>query len=490
MIKRRDSKALKTLLVAAAAGVTASLLSGCGVLSLNRPIEKDEGTTAVEETTAYYDLDVVEHDFSNEVDRYLKDISGTDYGGAVVKIVTVKGDLVVPDENTSTVMQKELEERNGAVEENLNVTIISEEKDGETMLEELKIAVKAGDYYADAVIYHQDMMGTLAIAGAISNMKSLPDFETDSGYYYPSAVAAGTGGDAVYGVAGPASLNADGLPCVYFNKSLIAAAGLESPYALVDRGEWTIDKYIEYMSAVSNLEGGYYGYSAQNTSTYLTDIFFFGCGETLTSSSHGSYPTLTLGSEKTQSVIDKIRDATVNASTTGDALTSIEAFSAGNVLFLVDRVDTMKTIASSSVDWGLLPIPKYSAEQESYFSLAYYKDAAFYGAVPTAPNIALSSDLIACMNVISYGYTTDAYVENASYYYLRDNESIRMMSLVVADPMFDFAYSYANSYNAIPSATYMAVRNAVSEVAPLERYTNMWADQFSNTMYRLFKVGN
>ncbi|MBQ4066559.1 MAG: extracellular solute-binding protein [Clostridia bacterium] len=490
MIKKHINKAATALLLAASLVGTSAVFSGCGVLSLNKPAERDEDTTAVDETTSYYELDVIENDYTSEVDRYLKDLSGTDYGGAVVKIVTVANRLVVPDENTGTVLTRELEERNGAVEENLNVTIVSEEKDAETLLDELKIAVKAGDYYADAVMYPQDMMGAFALSGAISNMKSLPDFETDNGYYYPSAVAAGTGGDAVYGVAGPASLNADGLPCIYFNKSLIEKAGLESPYSLVDRGEWTIDKYTEYMRAVSGLEGEYYGYSAQNTSTYLTDIFFFGCGETLTASTHGSYPTLTLGSEKTQSVVDKIREATVNSSTTGDALTAIDAFCAGNVLFLVDRIDTMKTIANSSVDWGLLPVPKYDAEQTSYLSLAYYKDAIFFGAVPTAPNIALTSDLIAGMNIISYGYTVDVYVENASYYYLRDNDSIRMMRLAVNDPMFDFAYSYSNSYNAIPSATYMAVRNAVSEVSTLETYTNMWADQFSNTMYRLFNVGN
>ncbi len=490
MIKKYINKAATALLLAASLGVSSFAFSGCGVLSLNKPAERPEETTAVEETTSFLELDVLKNDYSNEVDKFLKDLSGTDYGGAVVKIVTVANRLVMPDENTATVMAKELEERNGAVEENLNVTIVSEEKDSETLLEELKIAVKAGDYYADAIMYPQDMMGAYVLSGAVSNMKSLPGFKTDSGYYYLSAVAAGTGGDAVYGVAGPASLNADGLACIYFNKGLVEKAGLESPYSLVDRGEWTIDKYIEYMSTVSALEGEYYGYCAQNTSTYLSDIFFFGCGETLTASSHGSYPTLTLGSEKTQTVIDKIREATVNASTSGDALTSIDAFSSGKVLFLVDRIDTMKSIANSSTDWGLLPIPKYSAEQEKYYSLAYYKDALFFGAVPTAPNIALTSDLIACMNIISYGYTVDVYVENSSYYYLRDNDSIRMMDLVVKDPMFDFAYSYANSYNAIPSATFMAVRNAVSEVAPLERYTNMWADQFNNTMYRLFNVGN
>ena len=60
-----------------------------------------------------------------------------------------------------------------------------------------------------------------------------------------------------------------------------------------------------------------------------------------------------------------IRAATVNAESSGSALSAIDSFNSGNTLFLIERVDTMKAL-SQSVDWGVLPMPKYSEEQEKY----------------------------------------------------------------------------------------------------------------------------
>ncbi|MBQ4066405.1 MAG: hypothetical protein IJD22_02050 [Clostridia bacterium] len=488
-IKNRIRKYISISLVAELL-LSAVLLSGCGIFTVNVPSQTEEAaTTATEpETTPPEELDVFEGDYSGDIDRFLNDLSGKNYNGAVARIVTVRKNLVVPDENSSKVLSEDLHERNDAVEKTLGVSLSCDERDAETLYLELREAVRSGSYYADIVMYPQYKIGSYVTGGAVLNLNSLPGFESAGGYYYQSAVAAATGGDALYAVAGPASLNSDGLSCIYFNKDIITALGIESPYSLADRGEWTIDKYIQYANSAGAIDGEYYGYGAQNTQTYLSDVFYFGSGETLTTSVQGYYPALSLGSERCLSVIEKIKSATVTAESSGNALTAIETFAANKTLFLVDRVDTMKTLAASGVNWGLLPIPKYDAAQEKYLTYANSEDALFISAVPTSPNYELTSDLIACMNIVTYGYTKDAYVTNATYYYLRDNESVRMLDKVVSNPVFDFAYSFASTYNSIPSATFMAVRNTVSGVSTLQRYINMWARQFENSMYYLFDV--
>jgi len=467
------------------------LLCGCGVFIFNIPSETEEETTAPEEeTTAPEELDVVKGEYSGDVDRFMKDLTGANYAGAVARIVTTKKSLILPDETTGKTISEDLVERNEAIESNLGISLVCDEREATVLLQELRAAVKSESYYADIVMYPQSYIGAYVQGGAILNLNSLPEFETDTGYYYKSGVAAGTGGDAVYAVAGPASLDADSLSCIFFNKKMVEAAGLESPYGLVDRGEWTLDKYTQYAAAGGALEGDCFGYGAQNTSTYLTDLFYFGAGEKLTESNLGYYPCLSLGSERCLSVIEKIKAATLGVESSGSALTAIDSFKSGSTMFLIDRVDTMEALAASSTDWGVLPMPKYDSEQEKYMTLANYEDALFISAVPTAPNYVMTADVIACMNIVTYGYTKDAYVTNATYYYLRDNESIRMLDLVVSNPVFDFSYSFASTYNAIPSATFMAVRNTVAGVSTLERYINMWSRQFENSMYYLFDVDN
>lgn len=473
------------------AALSCAACASCGVVSINKPYEATEVVTQPEEpdTEAIPEFEVYKSNYDSEVDNFLKRIAGANYKGATVKIVSAKNSLVIPDENSGKIINDDLVERNAAVESFLNVSLLCEQKDAATMLEEIRAAVRAGDYYADAIMIPQSYIGTYFSQGALMNMRGLPGFESDVGFYYESAVDAGSGGDAVYGVAGAASLNSDGLCGVYFNKDIIEKCSLEDPYTLADKGLWTIDKYTEYVNAAKALGDNYFGYTSQNASTYLTDLLYFASGNTLTVSKIGSYPTLNMGGDNVKTSVDKIRAATAQGFSSS-ALDAIEAFQSGNTLFLIDTLDTMKTLANSSVNWGLLPLPKADAKQADYLSLAYYENAMFFCAVPTITNYELCSDLIACINIMSYGYTPEAYVNNASVYYLRDNQSIRMLAKIVENPVFDFAYSFSSNNASIPSATFMALRKAVSGVSSLENYVSSNSYGFNQSMYYLFDTDN
>ena len=113
----------------------------------------------------------------------------------------------------------------------------------------------------------------------------------------------------------------------------------------------------------------------------------------------------------------------------------------------------------------------------------------FFGAVPTISDVQKASDVLMALNMISYGMNADAMVENASYLYLRDNDSIRMLDIILKNAAYDFAYTFANSNNAIPSATFSAVRNTTGGISSLQRYLDMWGGYFENAMYQLFSVG-
>lgn len=470
-------------------------MSSCGVLLINKPSKATAEVTEPEDTTSPPetepvpdDLKVVEKDYTEEMHRFEMDLSGTKYNGAVARIVSTSKKLLLPDENTPKLISEDLVERNETVESKLGISLTFDERESEVLFDEVKIADRASTYYADIIMYPQNMIGAFVTAGAVLNMNSLPGFETDSGYFYSSAVMAGTGGDALYAVAGPASLDLNGLSCIFFNKDIIESLGLESPYDLVDRGEWTIDKYLEYTAAAETLEGEYYAYGAQHTSNILVDLFYFAQGETLTASTQGSYPVTTLGSAKTADVINKVRSATVGAVSSGNSLTAIETFKSGKTMFLIDRLDNIRDFASLGIGWGILPMPKYNAQQTYHYTLVNYEEALVFSTLSAAPNYSMTADILACINFTTYGYTKDAYVTDATYYYLRDNASIRMMDHIIDHPVFDFAYSFASTYNAIPSITYMAVRNVVSEVNTLENYINQYGWSFENAMYNLFDV--
>lgn len=465
-------------------------LSGCGVFLLGDPSgNKEPEDTDTQTMEPVSDFEKVENNYSRELTRFKTELSNEKYGGASVKIASTKSNTIVPDDTVGATLSKELVRRNTYVEELLDVSISAVQADPETMLEEMKAAVRSGAYYADLVEFPQSYISVYGASGVLMNLMSLPGLNPDGEYFNATGTSAGTGGDMVYALTGYASLNSDALSAVFFNKALVESLGMESPYALVDRGEWTMDAYLQYAAALSSLDGEYYSYAAQNTATYLPDLLFFSGGQRLTNSVQGSYPYISFNSTDTADLFTKMSAIVYDEKALGNAVAGISAFDGGNVLFLIDRLSTMPTIANSSVEWGVLPLPKYSAEQENYVSLAYYEDAMFFGAVPTISDVQKASDVLMALNMISYGMNADAMVENASYLYLRDNDSIRMLDIILKNAAYDFAYTFANSNNAIPSATFSAVRNTTGGISSLQRYLDMWGGYFENAMYQLFSVG-
>ena len=486
--KGKLNRAAHRSLLSFAAVLTAFLLCGCGIFSLNSPSDKNtdtDDTTSPDTATETYEI--YNGDYANEMISFMNDLSGKDWNGGACKIVTSADDLISYDDNSSLVISKEYEERNTAVEETLHISILCEKHASDTMLADIKAANRAGEYFADLIMLPQSQMGAYIADGAVANLRTLPGFNYEAGYYYPSSLGAGGGGNAIFAAAGPASLDPDCLSAVYFNTELCEKAGLESPYDLVDRGEWTVDKYLEYCAAVSSLDGDYASWGAQNTSPYITDLFYFGCGEKLTNVSLGYYPSIAVGGESALAAMTKVT-ACVNADGSVPALESINTFASGGSLFLIDSLSAMKAIVNSPCQWGILPMPKYDTQQEDYYSLAYYSDAMFFCVPLTAPDYTLAGDLLAALNIYSYGYVRDAYTTDASYYYLRDNQSIRMMSIIMENPVYDMAYTFADIYDAVPNATFAAIRNNAGGISTVERYINMWGTRFDNAMYQLFDV--
>ena len=464
-------------------------LSSCGVLLLNNPVgDPSTESTDTQTLEPNSDFHVVENDYSAQLNRFVKDLSGEKYGGASVKIASTKSSSIVPDETVGTTMSEELLRRNNYVEELLDVSITTAQADPQIMLDEIQAAVRSGAYYADLIEIPQSYISIYGAAGALMNLQSLPGLNYEAEYFNATGTSAACGGDMIYGLTGYASLNPDALSAVFFNKTLLEELQLESPYALVDRGEWTMDKYLEYTAALSSLDGEYYSYAAQNTAVYLPDLLFFSGGQRLTQSTPGAYPYINFNATDTADLFTKMSAIVYDEHGFGNAVAGIGAFDSGNTLFLIDRLSTMETIANSSTDWGILPLPKYSAEQENYISLAYYEDALFFAAVPTISDVQKASDVLMALNITSYGITTDAQVRNATYLYLRDNDSIRMLDIILKNAVYDFAYTFANSNNAIPSASFSAVRNTTGGISSLQRYLDMWGGYFENAMYQLFSV--
>lgn len=111
-------------------------------------------------------------------------------------------------------------------------------------------AVTAGEDYADIVVCETWNLGRHIKANRVVDLASLEGLNLNADYWtkYNNTNLLSYQGK-VYGVAAPFASQMDEIFLMFFNKNIIEELGLESPYDLYDRNEWTFSKFLEYLKA-------------------------------------------------------------------------------------------------------------------------------------------------------------------------------------------------------------------------------------------------
>ncbi|MBE6570102.1 MAG: extracellular solute-binding protein [Ruminococcaceae bacterium] len=162
---------------------------------------------------------------------------------------------------------------------------------------------------------------------------------------------------------------------ILFNRDMITNNNLENPYDLVFAGTWTLDKLIEMASAVVNDINGDGMYDGEDDivgasiSSGGSVALFTGCDQLISSKGEDGKLELVLNSEKTLSIADKLAsfNQTSGANVHQDSIGGAQkSFSTGTVLFRDGRPEDMANVTEYDFDTGIVPMPKYNAEQEEY----------------------------------------------------------------------------------------------------------------------------
>lgn len=478
-----------------------SVVSLCGcAFRFNFP-KKQGGEQSGEETadntevTEPIDKDnpnyvIVENDFTDVVKRHLNSIGKADYEGAAVMIATPKPSII-DEEERGTVLSEMVANRNMMVEEHLGVSIYAKNVDADTMYAELFNAERAGDYYVDILTVPQYYMSQYVVSGLLFNLNSLPFFDTSAGYNIESGASAGMAASRGYGVAGWGTLEPDLLSAVFFNKEIIEEAGLEAPYELVKRNEWTWDKFFEYTAQIPVLRengeglGELSSYGFQDIATSFADIIFASEGNSFITAGIGVIPQISVTYDNSLHAMTTAQTLFNDPYKNRNSLDAISTFANGGSMFLIDRLGTAKTIANSDAVWGVVPLPKGSVEQAEYRTLASNESLMF--AVPAGCNNAeVVSRVITSLNAASIGYSVDAYVTDYMYYYLRDNESANMVEKICYSAYFDMAYTFGSYDTAIANSTYFAARNVYECNGDMNFYLTRFQNRGNSALRRIF----
>lgn len=444
---------LFSILLAALTLLSAALAAGCGSGGDSpAPADTALGETAAAETAAE----------TTEPPEYIPPAQGL--GGAEIRYAMVKQPSPnwiirtyvegVSEELNGDPINDAIFNRNRYVEEALDckiVPVLYENTD--PMLK----ATMAGDSYCEFMTVAGTGMPGLLNKHILIDLKTIDTLDLSASWWDQNSVKQLSIANRLFAAVGNISSFAFvGSYAVFANKGIIESYGLENPYEAVRGGKWTFDKMGEMAKAVAHDLNGdgqpgkedMFGLSSEA----LGMVMLNAAGCRFTEKDENDIPQITLADYDVTGALEKIvplfRDRTV-ALYSGDYSSGyknvfrqliVEKFIADELLFINNWVLVALELRDMQSDFGILPPPKGSEEQESYVD--YGSETWLnYAVVPIT--VADTAPVGLAMDALGYYGKTEIYkavIETTiTDKALRDTDTEEMLNIIYNNRRYELA---------------------------------------------------
>lgn len=420
------------------------------------------------------------------------------YSGATLNILADEGQKkqFYAEDQTGDIVNDAIYERERTVEERLGVQlewtfIPGAWANREAFAQTVEQSVTAGSQDYDLVVAYNLTPPVLAVKGVLENLNDMQYIELDQPWWPQTYVEQALYDDKIYCLAESSSRGVlRNMPAVFYNKSLTEQYGMGDLLQIALDGDWTLDKLGELIKGTyRDLNGNntadaedQYGLSV-GTAPWL-DAFFYGSGLTITKINEQGNPELTLGDEKVQTYIDKILPFLHESPDVYpiDAK-QYQMFKAGRAVFYVSTVAITDQLRDVEVNYGVMPMPKFDASQESYHTTMSNTHDVW--CIPTGgKNPERAGAVLEALASGSYRQVYPAYYETAlKVKYAPDDQVAQVYDMIREGIMFDFGYIYSNCFDRMPA---LYVRDCVQNNN--SGWSSVWAAQKDSMTLKLNEI--
>ena len=400
---------------------------------------------------------------------YLSALPDRDFKDVAVNIMTSSASLFMP-ENVGDTIDNARIERNEMIEEKYNTRIICFDIPTSEIYQSSRDAVMSGEYYTDLIAVPQNWLGSFAMSNLLMNLRSLPFTDYSAPYFDQTAMQQSTTQFNVWGAYGCYNEVPDYFWCLFWNKSLVSRIGLTSPYDYVYKGEWTLDRMEEYAKAAKaqNIDG----WGSAGDEDITLDMLFAASGEHYFNTRIGMVPQQKSVQASVTALTKRIRSLMYGSQTVykGGSFSSDyeggrSAFYNGQIMFYADHPYVITWFTDMKDDWGVLPLPKATAEQEYYST---YTDRAM-PVVAVIKNSATTENaglFLQAANAASYRFIEDVWYDRLARDVIRDGDTLNMLDTVfgrgdTGRAWVDFAVNFGESLPYVGDSSYKLMRSCV-----------------------------
>ena len=447
---KHSCKAAALLLIAA------MLLPACAKEQTENPSKTDDGTSAPSVTSAP-DTTPADTTDPNDHDDLPAELS---FDGQTFTFYTrnksdsLNCNLTVEDSNGEQ-LNDALWDRQLAVSERLDLVLDEDFPEELNRTTAVQNAMQAGDTTYKLVTLRNNASVQMASQGLAWNWANVQYINLEKNYWYDTINEDLRFAGKMFFAAGAYNLSSfDFTHVILINKELITDYGLENPYELVKEGKWTFDKFTEFgvtatrdlnSDGVQTLEDSF-GYMSSDKQ--ISPNFWIAAGvKGIVRDDSGTPQFVMPTDENFLDVLTRVysimyddaiwyRDVTMQ----DIPETSITTFSEGRALMMDSSFFAVKNLREMEADFGMLPYPKYTEEQEIYYSRIEGCELPLIPAAISEKETAMAGAFLEAMCSYSYEHTIPLYYE----VYLktrnsRDKESAEMIDLIFENRIFDLA---------------------------------------------------
>lgn len=355
--------------------MAALLFASCGDAGTKTPAQtqsQNDGTADTAPVTEAYDGPILpEADYGGETFSF--------YNTCLADWMAIN--RVTADEETGDTLNDAVFRRNAIVEDRYNVTF-AELQNNDNALKSVMNLISAGDSTHSIFLLREEPAFNVVLQSGAYDFADIPHLNLDREWWLQSSLDfMSIDNRTYYGISTFDTTHYDGTSALYFNKTLAESFDLESPYDMVKNGTWTIDRLREMAMAVAtdlNGDGKWddqdrYGYTSHEV---LVARYLAAALEAPLSLAKDEDDMLcfTMTEEDYVNRLLKVSEflkkdnGFYHPGATSANHGGYEYFISGNVLFYNETLGNAQKLRQMTLDFGILPPPKYDENQENYYS--------------------------------------------------------------------------------------------------------------------------
>ncbi len=361
-----------------------------------------------------------------------------------------------PGENPhEDILSEAVYTRNLIVEEQLKIKIVGEELDETELSTLVSKSNLSGDAEFDAVF-----CGIFQMAGFVSNqmLADLRDTSIDfsAPWWDQNSIEAFELGGVLFGAVSDITF-ADKISTyvTFFNTEFIASNGLENPYDLIERDEWTLEKLLEMGDVASkdvNGDGTYdeqdaYGLAFQNDAAY---VLLNAANQTTITKDEDDRPVYHLTDQSAVLTLQRIYELMLdsrrffNRQTYGlNVQDAIDMFTENRVMFMVRPIQSLFMMREMGADFGIATLPKMN-RADTYVGSAVNP---YSGTVLVLPRVvkdqARAADVLQALACESHYTVREPLFDVVLGAKLtRDERSVKMLNIAFEHRVYDIGLAF------------------------------------------------